>query len=98
LVAAPTPQQEEKKADENTVKIHTPDIYDHATYPVGDVSRLNSIVFSVKAKNDAHIVLNQDNDLWEIAIGGSGNERSVVRDAAQDCEVGHADHNPLNEH
>ena len=81
-----------------TVDIHTPDHYDYAPHPVGDASKLNSIVFSVKAKNDAHIALHQDNGLWEIVIGGWGNCKSVVRGAAQDCEVGHADHNPLNEH
>jgi hypothetical protein len=44
---APTPQQEEKKAKKNKVKIYTPDNYDYASHPVGDVSRLNSIIFSV---------------------------------------------------
>ena len=47
LVAAPTPQQEEKKTDENMVEIHSLDNYDYASHPVGDVSRLNSIIFSV---------------------------------------------------
>ena len=68
-----------------TVDIHTPDNYDYASHPVGDASNLNSIVFSVKAKNDAHIALHHpDNGLWEIVIGGWGNGRSVVRGAAQD--------------
>ena len=47
LVAAPTPQQEEKMAKKKHVKIHTPDNYDYDSHPVGDVSRLNSIIFSV---------------------------------------------------
>jgi hypothetical protein len=49
---------------------------------VGDVSYFNSIVFSVKASNDAHVALHTDDGgLWEIVIGGWGNGRSCIRGA-----------------
>ena len=82
------------------IDLETPNNYDYSSHPVGDVSRLKSIVFSVKAKNDACIALNLEGEgLWEIGIGCWGNTRSVLRLKSQgsEVEVGSRDHNPLSE-
>ena len=64
---------------------------------MGDVSYFNSIVFSVKASNDAHVALHTDDGgLWEIVIGGWGNGRSCIHGAPYADERGFVNHNPLN--
>ncbi len=43
-----------------------------------------SFVFKVKATNDAHIALSAveaHNPAYEVVLGGSGNTRSMIRDA-----------------
>lgn len=61
-------------ASYQTVEIHTQDRYDYEANYIGDVSNLSFIVFSVQAKNDAHIGLKSaEGKLWEIVLGGWNN-------------------------
>ena len=56
-------------------------------YPVGTVAAS----FKAKASNDIHVALavskSQKSEMYEVVIGGWGNTRTVIRDAAQGSEI-----------
>ena len=71
-----------------TERIATEDNYVYQTIPTLDLSDQKAIEFSVKAKNDAHVLLtmgdnNGEEGMFEIVIGGWGNTKSMIRRAKQ---------------
>ncbi|XP_046564872.1 uncharacterized protein LOC124273641, partial [Haliotis rubra] len=64
-------------------------------------SRATSFTFKVRASNDAHVALLQDEgvtdrNIYEVVIGGWGNTQSVIRTGMQHANRVTARHRPLN--
>ena len=66
---------------------HTPNNYRYKTVN-RELAGVKNFNFSVKARNDAHIILKADNSKYmEIVIGGWANSRSVIRNRKQGTEL-----------
>ena len=70
--------------------VHTPDNYNYQCAPFA-VAPGDVVYFNVAAHNDAHVALSADGPAaqtaYEIALGGWGNSKSVLRRARQGQEV-----------
>lgn len=84
-----------------TLVIHTPDQYKYQLVKDLAVQETTSIVFEVRASNDAHILLMQDKgdfdrNIYEIVIGAGTNSFSTIRKERLSKDVTHKMHHPLS--
>lgn len=74
-------------------EVYSNDVYSYKERLLGDVSGTDFKIFSVRANNDAHFLIGEDQNPsidsagWEVVLGGWANTRSVIRSKQRGTEV-----------